>query len=318
MKQDLAKITFNQRRMCFISGRDKSVVSRYINEHKIPFTTGLDYTRSRYSFKETRKVIKDLASLQGNIKEQIQAFFNIKDGAGKTTVCYQIAVHLALLGFSILAIDCDPQASLSSSLGFDEYSNDPTLYDVLVNRVEINELIKPVYPGLDIIPSNFSMSKIEIPLIKKAGMEKILAKVLSPLRKRYDFILIDTNSIVNALSAIYAADRLNIVCETQPYSLKVIEEIKSFCSAIDHKVNYRIIPNKYEYKAVEAQAALVSLRYKYKELVTQAVIRSCADFKISAEKHLPIHAFANSKSMALEDIRDLANELVKDAGDSAH
>jgi cellulose biosynthesis protein BcsQ len=131
------------------------------------------------------------------------------------------------------------------------------------------------------------------------------------MRKRYDFILIDTNSIVSALSAIYTADRLNIVCETQAYSSKVIEEIKSFCSAIDHKVNYRIIPNKYEPKVVASQEALVALRHKYKELVTQSVIRNSKDFNVSAEKHLPIHAFASSKSTALEDIRDLVNELVK-------
>jgi chromosome partitioning protein len=217
------------------------------------------------------------------------------------------------LGFSVLAIDCDPRARLSYSLGFDEYSSDPTLYDVLVNRVEINELIKPVCPGLDVIPSNFSMTKIEIPLIQKSGMEKALGKVLNPMRKRYNFILIDTNSIVSALSAIYAADRLNIVCETQPYSLKVIGEIQSFCSAIDHKVNYRIIPNKYESKSVAAQEALVALRHKYKELVTQSIIRNSKDFNISAEKQLPIHAFATSRSMALEDIRDLVNEIVKNA-----
>ena len=319
MKQDLDKITFNQKMISFLSGHTTSAVSRYMSEHKAPFIKEFGNSRKRYSFEESRNIIKKLMATQGHIKEQIQVFFNFKGGTGKTSICHQIAVHLVLLGFSVLAVDCDPQAHLSSSLGFDEYADDLTLYDVLINNVQINEAIKSVYPGLDMIPSNLSMTKIELPLAQKPGREKILNKALSPLRKKYDFILIDTNPTISMLnhSTTYASHRLNIVCETQPYSLKgldlLVEEIKTFSSAMEHKVNYCIIPNKYESKTVTAQEALGSLRYAYKKLVTKSLIRKCEEFNISAQKSLPIHAFSNTKSVALEDIRDLANELVEGA-----
>jgi chromosome partitioning protein len=319
MKQDLDKITFNQKMMSFISGHTTSSVSRYVNDNKVPFIKEFGNSRKRYSFADTRNVIKGLISQQWRVKEQIQVFFNFKGGTGKTSLCHQTAVHLVLLGFSVLAIDCDPQAHLSSSLGFDEYADYLTLYDVLVNNVQINEAIKPVYPGLYVIPSNLSMTKIELPLAQKPGREKVLEKVLSPLLKNYDFILMDTNPTISMLnhSATYAAHKLNIVCETQPYSLKglelLIEEIKTFSTAMEHDVNYCIIPNKYESKTVTAQEALGSLRHIYKGSVTESLIRKCEEFNISAKNNLPVHAFANIKSISLEDIRDLVNELVESA-----
>jgi len=316
MKHDLSQIAFNQKMISFLSGHTTSAISRYMNEHKVPYLEGLGNGRKRYSFEETRNVIKKLVAKETRVKEQIQVFFNFKGGTGKTSLCHQTAVHLVLLGFSVLAIDCDPQAHLSSSFGFDEYSDDLTLYDVLINNVQINEVIQRVYPGLDVVPSNLSMTKIELPLAQKPGREKVLDKALNPIRKKYDFILLDTNPTISMLnhSATYAANRLNIVCETQPYSLKgldlLIEEIKSFSSAMEHKVNYCIIPNKYESKTVTAQEALGALRQTYKDLVTGSLIRKCEEFNISAKRGLPIHAFANTKSIALEDIRDLVNELV--------
>ncbi len=161
------------------------------------------------------------------------------------------------------------------------------------------------------------MTTVEMPLAQKANREKLLSKILYPLKDKYDFILLDTNPTISNLnqSATYAAERLNIVCETQPYSLKgltmLVKEIKDFSSEMEHKVNYCIIPNKYEAKTVTSQEALGTLRHDYKEAVLESLVRKCEDINISAQRKLPIHAFSSSKSMALEDIKDLVNELVQ-------
>lgn len=319
MKHDLDQITFNQKIIGFISKQNASLVSRYMNDNNIPYIAESAGRRKRYSFEETRKVIKKLVNNTSPVVDQVQIFFNFKGGTGKTTICHQISVHLVLLGYSVLVIDCDPQAHLSSSLGFDGLAIEPTLYDVLINNVSIDDVIKQVYPGMDAIPSNLSMTKIDIPLSAKASREKILQRALQPLKTRYDFILIDTNPTISVLnhSAIYAADKLNIVCETQPYSLKglniLMEEINNFSSAVERPVHCCIIPNKYESKTVTAQETLGALRHSYKTLVAESLIRRCEEFNISAKRSLPVHAFANLKSIALEDIRDLGSELVKKA-----
>jgi chromosome partitioning protein len=251
------------------------------------------------------------------VKEKIQVFFNFKGGTGKTSLCHQVAVHLALLGFNVLAIDCDPQAHLSTTFGFSEDSEDLTLYDVLINNVDILSIVKGVYPGLDVIPSNLSMTTIEVPFSQRSNREKIVSKILQPLKEKYDFILLDTNPTISNLnqSITYAAERLNIVCETQPYSLKglgmLVKEILEFSKIMEHHINYCIVPNKYESKTVTSQETLGTLRHDYKEAVLDSLVRKCEDINISAQKKLPIHSFSSLKSMAMEDIRDLVNELVQ-------
>ena len=317
MRQELDTMTFNQRLICFLSGQNTSTISRYMSEKKVPYIEAFGSSRKKYSYEETRNVIKHFVANQVQVKEKIQVFFNFKGGTGKTSLCHQVAVHLSLLGFNVLVVDCDPQAHLSSSLGFNEYSEDLTLYDVLINGVTIREAIKQVYPGLDAIPSNLSMTKVEIPLAQKPNREKLLLKTLQPLEKEYDYILLDTNPTISNLnqSATYAADRLNIVCETQPYSLKglsmLVQEIQNFSGAMEHDVNFCIIPNKYESKTVTSQEALGSLRHDYKDAVLGSLVRKCEDINISAQKKLPIQSFCSIKSMALEDIRDLTNELLR-------
>ena len=317
MRVDLENITFNQKLISFVSGQTTTAISRYMSENKIPFTTESANSRKRYSFEQVSKVIKNFIADQLQVKEQIQVFYNFKGGTGKTSLCHQVAVHLALMGFKVLAVDCDPQAHLSSTFGFNEYSDDLTVYDALINGVDINSTIKQVYPGLDLVPSNLSMTTVEIPFSQKPNREKLVSKLLSPLKKKYDFILVDTNPTISNLnqSITYSADRLNIVCETQPYSLKglsmLVREIQDFSKEMEHSINYCIIPNKYESKTVTSQEALGTLRHEYKEAVLNSLVRKCEDINISAQRKLPIHAFVGSKSVALEDIRDLTNELIE-------
>ena len=317
MRENLETMTFNQKLISFMSGQPASSISRYMSEKKVPAAGELTSSRKRYSFYETRKVLKNFVAEQLEVKEQIQVFFNFKGGTGKTSLCHQVAVHLALLGFKVLAIDCDPQAHLSMTFGLSEDAEDPTLHDVLINNVNIDTIIKSVYPGLDVIPSNLSMTTIEVPFSQKPNREKLMQKILQPLRDKYDFILLDTNPTISNLnqSITYAADRLNIVCETQPYSLKGLEmlvrEIEEFSRIMEHEINYCIIPNKYESKTVTSQETLGTLRHDYKENVLDSLVRKCEDINISAQKKMPIHSFVTLKSMALEDIKDLVNELVQ-------
>ena len=317
MRKDLDDITFNQKIISFVSGQTTATISRYINDNEIPFITESANSRKRYSFEQARSVIKNYVADQLQVEEPIQVFFNFKGGTGKTSICHQIAVHLSLMGFKVLAVDCDPQAHLTSTFGFNEYSDDATLYDALINGVDVKSIIQNVYPGLDLIPSNLSMTTVEIPFSQKPNREKLLSKLLIPLEKTYDFILLDTNPTISNLnqSITYAASRLNIVCETQPYSLKglnmLISEVQAFSKEMEHHINYCIIPNKYEAKTVTSQEALGTLRHEHKEAVLNSLVRKCEDINISAQRKLPIHAFVGSKSIALEDIRDLANELVQ-------
>jgi len=79
---------------------------------------------------------------------------------------------------------------------------------------------------------------------------------------------------------------------------------------MDKKITYQIIPNKYESKTATSQEVLGALRRNYKEHVMESIVRKCEDFNISSKRKIPLFGFCNKKSIALEDIKDLTNQLL--------
>ncbi|WHA05640.1 ParA family protein (plasmid) [Candidatus Bandiella numerosa] len=313
MKQN---IFFSQSMIALISDITQSTISRYISNNHIEHVSGTE-KRKKYSFENVRNIMKALYSDEMIVKKQIQVFFNFKGGTGKTSLCYQTSILFSLLGFKVLVLDCDPQGHLSYSFGFSEEEDKMTLYDVIVNKVGIEETIKPVYPGLDIIPANISLTRLELPINQMPNREKVLSKILEGVRQKYDFIFIDTNPTISTVNrnATLVADVLNVVCETQYYSLKGLEilmsEIDDFSDAMEKKINYVIIPNKYESKTATSQEVLGTLRKKYGSYVMESIIRKCEDINISAKKKLPVIGFCNKRSIAVEDVLDLTKEMLK-------
>lgn len=313
MKQD---IIFSQSVIALISGITQSTISRYISTHNIKHISGTE-KRKKYSFNNARNIMKSLYSNDLIAEKKVQVFFNFKGGTGKTSLCYQTSTLFSLLGFKILVLDCDPQGHLSYSFGFNEEDDKMTLYDIIVNKIDIYDVIRPIYPGLDIIPANISLTRLELPINQMPNREKVLSRLLERVKKDYDFIFIDTNPTISTVNrnATLVADILNVVCETQYYSLKGLEilmgEIKDFSYAMEKNVNYVIIPNKYESKTATSQEVLGALRKKYGSYVMESIIRKSEDINISAKKKMPVIGFCNKRSIALEDILDLVREMIK-------
>ena len=97
---------------------------------------------------------------------QVISVVNFKGGSGKTTTAAHLAQHLALTGHRVLAIDVDPQASLSALHGIQpELDKNPSLYDAIrydEQKRPIAEVIRSTnFPGLDIIPANLELQEYE-------------------------------------------------------------------------------------------------------------------------------------------------------------
>src|ERR1700712_252171 len=99
---------------------------------------------------------------------QVIAVVNFKGGSGKTTTAAHLAQHLALRGHRVLAIDLDPQASLSSLHGF-QPEFDVGANETLYAAIRYDELRRPLreviqktnFPGLDIVPANIELMEFE-------------------------------------------------------------------------------------------------------------------------------------------------------------
>lgn len=315
---DEEQYSISQTILSKICGVSVSTISR--TAAKLDFKSDLiKGQRAKYNLEQSRNILQSLKPQNIDILEKVQVFFNFKGGTGKTSLCHQVATHLAILGYRVLAVDCDPQAHLTNALGIEEGGEQNTLYDIIVNSIPVQDSIKKIYPGLDLIPSDISLTRIELQLNQVTSREKVLFKVIQPLKSQYDFIFIDTNPTISILNqnTTYCADVINIVCETQPFSLKGLEilvrELESFSIAMEKKINYRVIPNKYESKTGTSQETLGILRMNYSNIVMESLVRRSEDVNISAKLKIPIYFFCKKSSMAFEDMCDLSLAILNKA-----
>lgn len=274
-------------------------------------------THKKFNAQSTRVITDHVFSKERRpVIDKTHVFYNFKGGTGKTSLCFQVSTHLALLGFNVLALDLDPQGHLSNALGVEEGWNGQTIYDVLIHDVPLEECLLEIFPGFNLLPANISMTRIEVPLSSKTKREEKLRAILEPVKKQYDFIIIDTNPTISTLNmnALVASDRINIVCETQPFSLNglrvLVDEMLDFYHDMKMKPHFCIIPNKYEIKTATAQEVLGALRKEYKDYVMNTVIRKSEEINIANKKHMPVSAFCKAKSPAFEDVLDLVHILI--------
>ncbi|HEX6292996.1 MAG TPA: ParA family protein [Herpetosiphonaceae bacterium] len=123
----------------------------------------------------------------------IIAFANQKGGVGKTTSVLNAGWSLAQQHRRVLLVDLDPQASLTSMLGLDAFEANLAHVLGITERgtTEIAAIIRPIGQRLDLVPGDILLSRTELGLVVRASREHQLARVLAPLRDRYDLILID-------------------------------------------------------------------------------------------------------------------------------
>ncbi len=248
-------------------------------------------------------------------QHKVQMFYNVKGGTGKSTLTAQYVMRSAMLGLKVLAIDLDGQGHLTVNLDILDAHERPTVYDILINDLPIQEAIINVAPGLDLIPANLGLCNIEIPLNNKARREYRLSEALEKVADEYDLIVADTNpaaSILNG-SMLVAANLVNVVCATNPLSFHgmslVMATIEDMEKEFKRDLEVKIVPNLYDNREVISQEVLGELRSEFPENCTRAVINRSADLNEATKRRTTVWD-VNSKGVAAQDINSLTEELL--------
>jgi chromosome partitioning protein len=174
---------------------------------------------------------------------RVTACTNQKGGVGKTTTVVNLAAFLALSGTSTLVIDLDPQGNATSGLGVDRRSLDRSVYDAIVDRTPIRDLIVgTAVDGLDLLPSAPALSGAEVELVQVPARERRLEASLAGLDGTYDRVLIDCPPSLGLLTvnALTAADGVLIPIQTEYYALEGLSQLVNTIRRVREALNPRL------------------------------------------------------------------------------
>lgn len=253
------------------------------------------------------------------VSRQIVAVTNQKGGCAKTTTTINLAACLAEKGYKILIVDLDPQAHASLGLGIDKDNIDRTIYDVLINNVELNEIIlRTQFERLDIAPSNSLLSGAQLELASILGRESVLRIAVRKLllRKDYDFIFFDCNPSLNlvTINALVAADSILIPLQTHYYSLEGMKELFSTIEIVRERLNpdlhiLGILATLYDTRTKISAKMLEQIRDYFKDKVFNTVIRNNVKLCEAPIYKKPIHIY-DRNSAGAQDYFSLTEEVV--------
>ena len=174
---------------------------------------------------------------------KIVSLTNQKGGVGKTTTSVNLAVSFAVSEVKTLLIDLDPQSNATT--GLEQLTGEPkgTIYDAIIRGSKTKDIITNTeLEFLDIITSTNDLVGAEVELVNLMAREHQLEKVLKPIRKKYDYILIDCPPSLGllTLNALTCSNSVIIPIQCEYYALEGLGQLLNTVRLVQKNLNRKL------------------------------------------------------------------------------
>ena len=253
---------------------------------------------------------------------RVISFANQKGGVAKTTTTLNLGVALAEQNLRVLLCDLDPQGNLTMSQGLNPDTIERSMFDVLVHRLPIQEVIHHI--EVDIAVSSIDLAGAELALSSMIGRERALEKAIAPVRDSYDYVLIDTPPSLGLLTinALVASSGVIVPVQCEYLSLRGLVQLENTLEMVRENLNSTveiigILPTMYDKRVTHSREADEILRENFGELVFNTRIRKTIRFAEAPVKGQSVLAY-EPDGEAAELYRDLAKEVLNGAKARQH
>ena len=256
------------------------------------------------------------------VMAKVIAFANQKGGVAKTTTTLNLGVALKELGHRVLVVDLDPQGNLTMSQGMNPDAIERSMFDVLVHRVPISDVIQTV--EVDIAVASIDLAGAELALSALIGRERALEKALVEVREKYDFVLLDTPPSLGLLTinAFVAAQGVIVPVQCEYLSLRGLVQLENTLAMVRENLNPNvrvegIVPTMYDGRTLHAREAIEILEEHFGDLVYETRIRKTVRYAEAPVKGSSVLRY-DPTGPAAQAYRDLAKEVLDGAQAREH